>query len=1047
MKKFLLLFAAAMICFMAKAADIDFNVTKTLSELGWEQDESVTEINIGDPNIKIVCDKGTASTPPRWYSSSFRMYNLNSISFSVPSGCLIKEIIFTANSSKNGLNAKVNGVAIKPSGTTTTWEGTAQEVKFDVTASCQLLEISVTYSASEAESFTSISDLLSKISQLEDDVVSVECDMTVIYQNEDYHMVTDGTKNMLLKGPDDSDEFAPGTKISKFGGMVSLHETHYELTGVELTKGGAGASIEPMEITSLSEISHKANIYDEILMKGCNISDYNGSNALIEFNGDFVELNNAFNYEGVENRENVNITGFVIRWGNDINIIPINIKGDPVDYKLPYAEVIVPVGESINIPLGGKHPTLIECTSNNTAVAIVDNHGLITAKSIGTAEITVKWNPDATDYFKSGEGKLTVNVIETPQTAVLCHPNKTYDGEITEEFVTISNDDPSYVVDVCAMTHESGSFDNDYRFIAGSDFTFSPALNVTITKIVFKNSLTTGSPVITVNTGDIETTSDRVTTWKGSATSDIVFTTTAQIAVDWFEVYYSVKPLDASKTAVNLTWNETAVEGKYGMPFESPVLSIDNEAARSAVRYMSDNKNVATVDAVTGEVTLVGEGVTLIRAYIPDDNATYTAARTSYKLNVVDATNSVVDATFFTKATNSYLAVSEKDEMGIVYSAVFLAQSENGMKYIQFNTNSNGKGSALVVSNNKRHGVVINSITLKFKASNANGVDIYVQDKDFEAPVKGNDYNLGSATKINSDVIKDNGRIEIGHSAFAIVPNKGAVYIESINVQYSRDKFNCHYDEEELTPQLDEVITLGADGKAVIEHTTSDIPGVELYFKHEANPSTISLMAVEHTGFAKAALTSNEDGSETHTYDGVNGAGTVTYYGFHTTSETKGVERTAEVHAATMTVTNGANSKVYPIPATLSDGVYRTDVTLVKGDALTFNVLGTVYVPSYPSDYKGVITKGNVTYDLVPLADGATAPVFGFIEANSEMGVEVNATAKTVTFSWNTETGVDSIEADEAEAVYYNLQGVRVENPENGIFIEVKNGKAVKVLK
>lgn len=42
--------------------------------------------------------------------------------------------------------------------------------------------------------------------------------------------------------------------------------------------------------------------------------------------------------------------------------------------------------------------------------------------------------------------------------------------------------------------------------------------------------------------------------------------------------------------------------------------------------------------------------------------------------------------------------------------------------------------------------------------------------------------------------------------------------------------------------------------------------------------------------------------------------------------------------------------------------------------------------------------------------------------------------------------GVNAIEADNATAVYYNLQGVRVAQPENGLYIVVKNNKAVKVI-
>ena len=45
-------------------------------------------------------------------------------------------------------------------------------------------------------------------------------------------------------------------------------------------------------------------------------------------------------------------------------------------------------------------------------------------------------------------------------------------------------------------------------------------------------------------------------------------------------------------------------------------------------------------------------------------------------------------------------------------------------------------------------------------------------------------------------------------------------------------------------------------------------------------------------------------------------------------------------------------------------------------------------------------------------------------------------------------SGVNSIELDAAEgAVYFNLQGVRVNNPENGVYIRVANGKSQKVMK
>ena len=41
--------------------------------------------------------------------------------------------------------------------------------------------------------------------------------------------------------------------------------------------------------------------------------------------------------------------------------------------------------------------------------------------------------------------------------------------------------------------------------------------------------------------------------------------------------------------------------------------------------------------------------------------------------------------------------------------------------------------------------------------------------------------------------------------------------------------------------------------------------------------------------------------------------------------------------------------------------------------------------------------------------------------------------------------GISDVDADNTSAIYYNLQGIRVEHPENGIFIEVKDGKSRKV--
>lgn len=55
---------------------------------------------------------------------------------------------------------------------------------------------------------------------------------------------------------------------------------------------------------------------------------------------------------------------------------------------------------------------------------------------------------------------------------------------------------------------------------------------------------------------------------------------------------------------------------------------------------------------------------------------------------------------------------------------------------------------------------------------------------------------------------------------------------------------------------------------------------------------------------------------------------------------------------------------------------------------------------------------------------------------------------KSIIVYYSNESGVEEIlAAEDSEAVYFNLQGQRVNNPERGIFIKVVNGKALKVVK
>jgi hypothetical protein len=58
-----------------------------------------------------------------------------------------------------------------------------------------------------------------------------------------------------------------------------------------------------------------------------------------------------------------------------------------------------------------------------------------------------------------------------------------------------------------------------------------------------------------------------------------------------------------------------------------------------------------------------------------------------------------------------------------------------------------------------------------------------------------------------------------------------------------------------------------------------------------------------------------------------------------------------------------------------------------------------------------------------------------------------SASVLTLSFDDDPEvSGIEDVNAEDAEVEYYNLQGVKVENPEKGIYIMKQGGKTSKVV-
>ena len=131
------------------------------------------------------------------------------------------------------------------------------------------------------------------------------------------------------------------------------------------------------------------------------------------------------------------------------------------------------------------------------------------------------------------------------------------------------------------------------------------------------------------------------------------------------------------------------------------------------------------------------------------------------------------------------------------------------------------------------------------------------------------------------------------------------------------------------------------------------------------------------------------------------------------------------------------------IAMTETAGVYEAVLTFANKEFKFSEVKGTWD----EFNAKAICIANDATVELdqaTPLYKYAGSNCKANIATGKEYKVTIDLNANTITISES--TAVEGIEIEEGEAVYYNLQGVKVANPENGVFIKVQGNKASKVL-
>lgn len=230
------------------------------------------------------------------------------------------------------------------------------------------------------------------------------------------------------------------------------------------------------------------------------------------------------------------------------------------------------------------------------------------------------------------------------------------------ESKTFTNSD-GYTITLEGAGEGNGYYFNTQGYLMlgkeGASLTL-PAFNFKVSRIdVVGNSVASGSTIQNIFVGETAV-SEQTVGAKG--TNEYTINEAYRAA----GTIYTLKVLSAHNTQItkilvykegtpvksnpNLAFSSSSATATLGKDFTEPVLTHEEGVT---VTYSSDNTEVATVNASTGDVTPVAVGTAKITA-TSSETATYYAGSASYTLTVVEAQQpgDIVDGTFdFTGAT------------------------------------------------------------------------------------------------------------------------------------------------------------------------------------------------------------------------------------------------------------------------------------------------------------------------------------------------------------------------------------------------------------
>ena len=231
--------------------------------------------------------------------------------------------------------------------------------------------------------------------------------------------------------------------------------------------------------------------------------------------------------------------------------------------------------------------------------------------------------------YENGTYTASVGTLSSTTTLKWAAP----EGGANEVAFTVTKGQLRLVAITITTDEGAGSEKTDAGLVFASE-----TINATLGEAVPANALTKGTDAAVVYTSsNVEVATVDAAT--GEVTLVAAGTTTIKAATEATEKYkageasYTLVVVDPNaKKPANLAFANATVTVDLSEAVPANALTKDTDAA---VVYTSSNVEVATVDAATGEVTLVAAGTTTIKA-ATEATETYEAGEATYTLTVTD---------------------------------------------------------------------------------------------------------------------------------------------------------------------------------------------------------------------------------------------------------------------------------------------------------------------------------------------------------------------------------------------------------------------------